>query len=148
MPTLVDAVETVLSTDFAILMAVQEGVAGNPGASFANSTAGCVSLEAGSKYSRIPIRAERWDGSPPPTEGWEEFLDLPFIEVPTAGKLMLSGFDPGEVGLDVSGLGSARVQVFARGHHRYTYSARVDVDAIEREEWLLRFYPRPIRPTL
>jgi hypothetical protein len=139
---LVDAVETELSTDFAILNAVQDGVyyPGSP-ASFAASGPGLIVLEAGNKYSRISIRAERWDSRPPPSDEWEDVDDIPFEEVPSAGKLVLSGFDLGEAGLDVSGLGRGRVQVLARGRHRYDYTSDADVDGIDPEEWLLRLYP-------
>jgi hypothetical protein len=141
-----DAVETELSTDFAILMAGQEGVSPSPGASFAGSTPGFISLEAGSKYSRIRIRVERWNDHPSDVGSWEDVDDIPFEEVPTAGKLMLSGFDPGEVGLDVSGLGRGRAQVLARGRHRYQYNSDADVDGMEPEEWLIRLYPLDVPP--
>ena len=144
----VDAVQTELNTDFAILLAVQEGLDGNPSASFAGSSPGAIGLEAGSKYSRVLIRAERWDERPPLTDQWEDIDDIPFEEVPTAGKLMLSGFDAGEVGLDVSRLGRGRVRVLARSRHRYHYGAAVDVSSMAPEEWLLQIYPLagPIDP--
>ena len=142
MPKLIDAVQTELSTDFAILMAGQRGVEADPGASFAGSGPGFVSLEAGSKYSRISIRAERWDDRPPIADDWEDVDDIPFEEVPTAGKLMLSGFNPGGVGLDVSGLGRGRVRVLARGRHRYQFSSDADIDSMVPEEWLLQLYPQ------
>jgi hypothetical protein len=131
-----------------MLSAVQEGVAPDPGASFAGSTPGTISLEAGNKYSRIRIRAERWDGRPPPTDDWEDVDDIPFEEVSSAGKLVLSGFDTGEVGLDISGLGRGRVQVFARGRHRYHYGSHNFDETLDPEEWLLRLYPHdgPIEP--
>lgn len=136
-----DAVETELSTDFAILMAGQEGVSQDPGASFAGSTPGFISLEAGSKYSRVRMRVERWDGRPLDVESWEDVDDIPFEEVASAGKLMLGGFDPGDVGIDVTGLGRGRAQVLARGRHRYEYSSDADVDSMDPEEWLIRLYP-------
>lgn len=143
MPQSTDAVEAEFTTDFAILTAVQEGVAPDPGASFAGSTPGTISLGAGNKYSRIRIRAERWDSRPPLTDEWEDMDDIPFEEVPSAGKLIMSGFDPGKVGLDVSGLGRGRVQVLARGRHRYHYGSHNFDETQDPEEWLLRLYPQP-----
>ena len=143
MPNLDHAVEAQFGTDFAILVASQPGVEGGSAeASFASSTPGFVSLECGSKYSNVRIRAELWDKRPPLTDEWEDFDELPFEEVPGAGKLMLSGFDPGDVGLDVEGLGRGRIQILARGRHRYDYSSSIDVDTLPPEEWLLRLYPR------
>jgi hypothetical protein len=48
----------------------------------------------------------------------------------------------------VDGLGGGRVQVFARGRHRYSYSSDSDVEAMEPENWLLRLFPLegPIDP--
>jgi hypothetical protein len=140
-PNLVDAVDAELTTDFAILQAGQPGVAISPRASFATSTPGFVSLECGNKYARVHVRAERWDARPPWTDGWEDFDELPFEEVPAAGRLVLSGFDPGDVGLDIDGLARGRVQVAVRGRHRYGYSSAADVDVLAPEEWLLRLYP-------
>jgi len=149
-PKLVDAVDAEFATDFAILAAGQEGVAPNPGASFAGSSPGHISLEAGNKYSRVHIRAERWDARPPIVAEWEDVDYIPFEEVPSAGKLVLSGFDPGDVGLDVSGLGRGRVQVFARGRHRYHYGSHNFDETLEPEEWLLRLYPQegPVDPMM
>ncbi|UYN82857.1 MAG: hypothetical protein KIT89_09035 [Microcella sp.] len=134
MPELVDAVQTTLSTDFALLSAGQEEAVLSPAASFAGSAPGFISLEAGSKYSRAHLRAEGWDARPSTPDGWEDIDDLPFEEVPAAGKLMLSGFDAGKVGLDVSGLGRGRVRVLARGRPRYQYDSGVDLDSMAPEE--------------
>jgi len=141
MPSLIDAVSTRFATDFHIIQAVQEGVGINPGASFAGSTPGVVSLEAGFKEAHVSMRAERWDGRPADTAGWEDLDDIPFEEVPTAGKLILQGFDDGNVGLDLSGFGSGRVQVLARGRHRFEPGSPIDLQAVEPEVWLLQFYP-------
>lgn len=141
MPSLIDAVSTRFATDFHIIQAVQKGVGINPGASFAGSTPGVVSLEAGFKEAHISIQAERWDGRPADTGGWEDLDDIPFEEVQTAGKLILQGFDNGTVGLDLSGFGSGRVQVLARGRHRFEPGSPIGFQTVEPEEWLLRFYP-------
>ncbi len=87
------------------------------------------------------LRAERWDAKPPLTDEWEDYDDLPFIEVSTAGKLMIGGFDPGEVGLDLAGLGAGRVQVLARGRHRYRYNSGPPQEGTAPEEWVIRFHP-------
>ncbi len=145
MVRLLTSVESQFDTDFAIINATQESAEWSPGESFATSSPGCISLQAGSKYSRIRIRAERWDGLPPLTDGWEDIDELPFAEVADGGDLMLSGFDPGEVGLDVRGLGRGRVQIRARGRNRYHYGSEIDPDRYGPEDWLLRVYPSPGR---
>lgn len=141
MPTLIDGVSTRFATDFHMIQAVQQGVAINPGASFAGSSPGVVSLEAGYKEAHVSMRAERWDARPADVDGWEDIDDLPFVEVNSAGALMLRGFDEGTVGLDLSGFGSGRVQVLARGRHRFDPGSPIDLQTVEPEEWLLRFYP-------
>lgn len=145
---MIDAVHTEFTTDFAIVLAAQEGVDPAVAASFAGSGPGFVRLEAGSKYSRISIRAERWDGRPPAVDGWEDVDDLPFETMSDAGPLMLSGFDPTGVGLDLADFTRGRVRVLARGRHRYHYGSHVDTAAMAPEEWLLQVYPHegPIDP--
>jgi hypothetical protein len=76
-------------------------------------------------------------------DGWEDFDELPFEEVPNGGDLMLSGFDLSGVALDVEGLGAGRVQVFARGRHRYGYGDPFDPAELSPEVWLLRLFPSP-----
>jgi hypothetical protein len=147
MSPLIDAVETELETDFAILLGDQPGGAGlSDAGSFAVTARGSLQANCGTKYARVHIRAERWDDRPPLAEGWEDVDELPFAEAPGGGKLILSGFDPGDEGLDLSGLGSSRVQVFARGRHRYQYGSEPDTNAMPAEEWLLRFFPWPGLP--
>lgn len=118
MAALVDSVAAQFDTDFAILSAGQLNVANSPGMSFAMSAPGYVSLQCGTKYSRVQIRAERWDGWPPLIDRWEDVNELPFQEVPGGGELTLSGFDQGDGDLDVEEFGLGRIQVFARGRHR------------------------------
>lgn len=141
MPTLIDGVSTRFSTDFYAIQAVQQGVGIDPGASFAGSSPGVVSLEAGYKEAHVSMRAERWDARPVDVDGWEDIDDIPFVEVHSAGALMLRGFDEGTVGLDLASFGSGRVQVLARGRHRFDPGSAIDLEAVEPEEWLLRFYP-------
>ena len=148
MATLIDAVEADFSTDFAILRAAQPHATDSPSSSFAVTSPGFVGLVCGNKYSQVRIRAERWDARPPVTDAWEDSDELPFEEIAEAGDLVLGGFDPGEVGLRIDGLGRGRIQVLARGRHRYDYGSDPDFDSIEPEEWLLRLYPSdaPIDP--
>lgn len=141
MPALLHAVQTEFTTDFAIVTAAQEGVEPAVEVSFAGSGPGFVRMEAGSKNSHVSIRAERWDQRPPLVDGWEDVDDLPFEQDPSAGALMLNGFDPGTVGLDLGGFGGGRVRVSARGRHRYSYGSDVDTDGLPPEEWLLQLYP-------
>jgi hypothetical protein len=148
MTTLVDAVETEFETDFAILAAEQSGVSTSNIASFAFSAPGLIRMECGTKYPRVRVRVERWDSRPPVIAGWEDADELPFEEIPAGGELMVGGFDPGDVGLNIDGLGRARVQVLARGRHRYTYDSNFDPEVQAPEEWLMRLYPTegPIDP--
>src|SRR5664279_817698 len=97
-------------------------------------------MTCGTKFANVSVRAERWDDRPDRIEGWEDEDELCFEEIVGDGALVLSGFDAGEVGLELSGLGAARVHVLARGRHRYGYSSG-NVDELPPEEWLLRFYP-------
>jgi hypothetical protein len=139
---LIDSAETSFGTDFAIVSARQEQAEPDDIPTFAYTGPGFVRLEAGNKYSRVHIRVERWDERPPAADGWEDVDELPFAEVPDGGKLVLHGFDPSDVGIDISGFGLGRVQVFAHGRHRYSYGdSSIDVDKSEPEEWLLRLYP-------
>ncbi len=148
MPALIDAVETEFTTDFKIVLAAQERVVPALEAEFAESGPGFLMLTAGSKQSRIRLRAERWDDRPPSTDDWEEMDDLPFETVPTAGRLIVQGFDPSGVGLDLGDLGRGRARVLARGRHRYYYGANLDPFAMPPEEWLLQLYPAdgPVDP--
>jgi hypothetical protein len=143
MATLIDSVETEFDTDYAILTAHQEGADPLPGVSYATSVPGFVSLQCGTQHPRVSVRAERWDARPPMIDGWEDFDELPFEEVPNGGDLMLSGFDLSGVALDVEGLGAGRVQVFARGRHRYGYGDPFDPAELSPEVWLLRLFPSP-----
>lgn len=134
------AVEAEFSTDFAILKAYQ-GMEDADSGGFAGSRPGAVDALCGTKHANLRVRAERWDSRPPMQRGWEDVDELPFAEVPDEGPLVLSGFEASDVGLDVDGLGRARVLVQARGRHRYGYSDfRED---LPREEWLLQFWPDP-----
>jgi hypothetical protein len=138
---LIDAVETEIDTDFAILTVCQDGADPGIEASFVASWPGAIRLEAGNKYSHITVRVERWDGRPTAADEWEDLDDVPFEEMTTAGRLVLSGFDTGEAGLEIAGFGRGRAQVFARGRHRYNYGSHPDFATLPREEWLVRLYP-------
>ncbi|MES2093775.1 MAG: hypothetical protein V4531_08185 [Actinomycetota bacterium] len=148
MTTLVDVVETEFDTDFAILTLNQSEVFTPNIASFAFSAPGLLRLECGTKYPRVRVRVERWDSRPPLTAGWDDVDELPFEEIPAGGELTVSGFDPGDVGLDIDGLGRARVQVLARGRHRYSYGSHFEGDVLAPEAWLMRLYTSagPIDP--
>jgi hypothetical protein len=138
---LINSVESLFETDFAILQAAQDGGDISPGMSFATSAPGFVSLQGGTKYSTIHIVAERWDAPPPLVDGWDDYDELPFEEVVNGGPLILSGFDRGTVGLDIRGLGWGLAQVFARGRHRYQYNSDIAPGQYTPEEWLVRLYP-------
>lgn len=140
-PHLVASVQTELITDFAILRVSQPERDDVLGFSFATTVPGVISLAPGNKSSRVNVRVERWDSRPPTLDGWEDFDDMPFLEVPGAGPLVIAGFDPSDASLEIDGLGQSRVQVYANGRHRYDYGSPVDVDTLPPEEWLLRLYP-------
>ncbi|MBO1740478.1 hypothetical protein [Leifsonia sp. TF02-11] len=141
MPRLVAFAQTELTTDFAILRVSQPERDDVLGFSFATTASGVISLGPGNKNSRVSVRVERWDSRPPTLDGWEDLDDMPFLEVPGAGPLVIAGFDPGETSLEIDGLGQSRVQVYANGRHRYHYGSPVDVDTLPPEQWLLRLYP-------
>jgi hypothetical protein len=147
MAVLLSAVEAAFDTDFAIASAAQDGVVPSEVVmTYAASMPGLVSLVCGWKYAPVRVRAERWDGRPPPAgPEWEDADELPFAAVPDGGPLRLAGFDPPEPdapGLDVTGLSPARVEVLAAGRHRYDYGDLLPDDpAIEPERWLLRLWP-------
>lgn len=135
MATLIGVAEDELSTDFAIRGASQEN-GGAEARGFVGSVPGSVSVLCGTRYAKVRVRAERWDGRPPHQRGWEDVDEWPFEEVPGAGPLRLNGFDLGQAALDIEGLGRSRVLVYARGRQRYGYSWHV-------EEWLFQLFPDP-----
>lgn len=143
---MINCVETTLDTDFAILQLQQSENWIDGVGTFALSAPGAVHVTCGTKYARVHVRAERWDARPPFDESWEDYDELPFTEVAGDGPLIISGFDPGDVGLDVDGIGDSRVQVFARGRHRYDYGNGPSGDEFPPEEWLFRFFPVDGRP--
>lgn len=136
-----DVVETTFDTDFAILSAYQSTGPDSDVGTFALTTHGALSASCGTKYARVHVRAERWDSRPPVAENWEDADELPFVEVPDGGPMEIAGFDPSSARLDVTGIGNARVQVYATGRHRYYYGDDVLGDALPPEQWLLRFFP-------
>lgn len=141
MPRLLNHYERTLSTDFAILLAYQPGGRGDVGLSpFAVSAPGLVQMTAGTKYADIEVRLERWDGRPPPPEErWEDSDIVPWLAA-EGGPLGVSGFGGPEAdGLNVDGLRAGRVQVLARGRHRYSYSDYRE--GLPPERWLLRLWP-------
>ena len=99
--------------------------------SLAASAPGAVALNAGNRVN-VRIRLERWSARPPGAAGSGTDRDeLPWQEVIDGGPLSIGADDYG--GLDVDGLGRARVAVHAvtaRGGH-------------DDEEWLLQFFPDP-----
>jgi hypothetical protein len=101
-----------------------------------------VELRCGTKYADVDIRLERWDGRPPEIEeSWEDRDVLPWRNTSDSELVQAQGFDAPDSteGLDVSGLGRARVEVLASGRHRYFYGD--DNEGLPPERWLLRFWP-------
>ena len=141
MASLLSAVSAEFSTDFGILSAAQSGCGGAGAGGFVGSLPGCVAGLCGTKYADVLVRAERWDARPPQQLGWEDGDELPLEVLPGAGSLVLGGFDQTDVGLDVDGLGRARVLVFARGRQRYGHSDFQE--GMSPEEWLLQVFPDP-----
>lgn len=139
MSTLLESVEVDFQTDFAIYSALDTLDAPVDRGTFATAGEGWVIASTGTKYSRVHAVAERWSAGPPAATGWEDTDELPFCA--TTGNLRIGGFDEFSDPLNLDGFGWGRVQVCARGRHRYHYSSWVDVDAMPPEEWLLRFFP-------
>lgn len=140
MVELVGATETEFQTDFAILDARQSKADAAAG-TFAGSSIGAMSAHCGTKYARVHVRAERWNGRPDFDFSWEDSDELPFEAIDGGGPLQVSGFDAptDNHGLDLEGFGRGRVLVFAKGRHRYNYG---DIeDRLPPEEWLLQFFP-------
>src|SRR4051812_49782989 len=94
---LVGSAEFTFSTDFAILVVKQPDVdhwGEDPGV-YANSWPGFVQLTPGARYADPTVRLERWSARPPRVgQEWEDVDELPFEEVPGAGRLQAHGFDP------------------------------------------------------
>ena len=135
--------EVTFSTDFALVQIYQTDA--GPWAEtyvFATSAPGSIALECGHRYARPTVRLERWDSEPPPiADEWEDFDELPFVELPDAGPLVIRGSDgpqPDEQRLDIAGLGRARAQVFARGRHA---ASDGDGPVDQPETWLVRLWP-------
>lgn len=132
-----------LDTDFALLYATQLGVRDRPDTNtFAASVPGAVAMVCATKYADIAIRLERWDRHPPvPDDDWEDVDEVPWETDGNAGTVVAAGFDPPteDDGLSVEGLGRARVQVLAKGRHRYGYAD--EVPELPSEQWLLRWWP-------
>ena len=150
MASLLSSVETEFTTDFAVLQAHQEVYVYAPihvdmpaSGTFAGTCPGGLYASCGTKYAEVRFRAERWDTRPAFERGWEDIDELPFAEVAGAGPLELGGFDRSAVGLNIDGLGRARVLVYARGRHRYNYSEQTQREGLPPEEWLLQFFPDP-----
>lgn len=144
MPEPVAAVEQSFDTDFAILTAAQVVSFGDsPGVfSYAASVPGVIAMVCGTKYASVSVRLERWDApAPSADDSWEDRDEIPFRVLPGAGPLLVGGFDQAQPpGLDVDGLADVRVEILARGRHRYSYSSPPD-DGLPPEEWLLRLWP-------
>ena len=141
---LIQSVEYELETDFALLSALQPGVSEAPvSMTFATSAPGAIAMTCGTRYANLHVRLERWDERPsPPADRWEDIDELPWVSHPDGGPVVAAGFDPAEdhAGLTVNDLPRARVQVLAKGRHRYAYGDGVP-DHLPREAWLLRWWP-------
>lgn len=142
MARLLESVESRLSTDFAMLLAEQEPGTRPDAMCFATSNRGAVAMACGTKYADVHVVLQRWDSQPPLDQSaWEDRDELPFEEDVGAGPLQLGGFEPADgPGLDIDGLGRARIRVLATGRHRYTYGDSIDETA-PPEEWLLQLWP-------
>lgn len=148
MSRLLSSVEAQLSTDFALLCLEQESGSGLSSGAYATSAPGVLAMQAGTKYAKLEVRVERWDGQPPPADDeWEDRDVLPWRCVDGPSIACLSGFevvDGSELSLE--GLEQARVEVLAWGRNRYFYSggpADDDWDQVPPERWLLRLWPDP-----
>lgn len=107
---------------------------------FAVSRPGTVKLTAGTKYAQAEVRIELWDDDPGvPGYPWEDYDELPFHEVPDAGALIVRspGEEPESPGLDITGLGRARLGIAAWGRARGTHDEQLP------ESWLIRLWPDP-----
>lgn len=100
--------------------------------SFAASAPGAVALNAASS-GEVRIRLERWSARPAEADGaWTDRDELPWQEVVDGGPLTFGKDDTG--GLDVDGLGRARVVVHAVTDRAGSRGA---------EQWLLQLFPDP-----
>lgn len=139
MSSLLDAIAVDFQTDFAILWAFDSEPPPVDLITFATAGTDWVRALTGAKYSPVHAVAERWSAAPPEVDGWEDRDELPFRS--TTGRIRVQGFDPIETALDLTGFDWGRVQILARGRHRYGYDSRGDEFSLPPEEWLLRFYP-------
>ena len=122
-------VHLALRTELLVAAQAEVPVLPPPSEIFANSAPGAVQMHS-TRVHGLHVRLERWDGLPPPAgEHWEDRDELPWQEVVGGGPLKVGGDESG--GLDVDGLGRARVIVLA--------ARRGTKD--QEEQWLLRFFP-------
>lgn len=145
---LIRYVDQQVVTDFALLFAGQEGglYEDNVTMTYAASEPGRVGMFCGTSQAVADVRLELWDGPPPaPAPEWEDCDELPWLTLPGAGPVLVSGFDgpTGEPGLDLGGLVDGRVQVLASGRHRYGYIDPAPGPEVPPERWLLRWWSTP-----
>jgi len=145
---LIRYVDQQVATDFALLFAGQ--VSGlyedNLAMTYAASEPGRVGMSCGTSRAVAHVRLELWDGRPPaPAPEWEDCDELPWLTLPGAGPVLVSGFDgpTDEPGLDLGGLGDGRVQVLASGRHRDEYIDPAPGPEVPPERWLLRWWSTP-----
>lgn len=137
------AVRAATGTDFALVAAEQAGSEGKADTyTLAASAPGSIRMNAGSRYAQVEVRLERWDGRPPPAaDEWEDEDELPWMPAGSE-PLRVGGFDGGiGDGLDVTGLGRARVQILAAGRYQHRDDALADDRQVATERWLLRLWP-------
>lgn len=145
---LIRYVDQQVATDFALLFAGQVGglYEDNLAMTYAASEPGRVGMSCGTSRAVAHVRLELWDGRPPaPAPEWEDCDELPWLTLPGAGPVLVSGFDgpTDEPGLDLGGLGDGRVQVLASGRHRDEYIDPAPGPEVPPERWLLRWWSTP-----
>lgn len=152
------AYEAVVRTDHALLCVQQTGavsvLAQESALAQVGVVPGTVHMFAGQKNARAIIRLERWDARPTEEPApSEETAEVAFVELVGGGPAIVHGYEgipfgPDDVpvrrlgGLDLSGIGAARVVVRANGRQRYPLW-NANPREYTPEEWTLQFFPDP-----
>lgn len=140
MSRLVAEYRTRIDTDFALLFAAQGDLGDQEFGLFGCTRPGMISLRCGTRYARVDVQLERWDGAPPDLgDTWEDCDTLPWRTV-GPGPLKVFGFGTDDdAGLDLGDLEVGCVHIRATGRHRYPDSD-VDVDEFPPKRWNLRLW--------